>query len=324
LVYRSVGKDLNKLVRLFVGALLPLTGLVFMASTATAAAQPRLGSALNFTVLAGSTITSTGPTVITGNLGLSPGTAVTGFPPGKVTGAMHVADANAGKAKTDLVQAYTDAKNALTTVDMTGKDLGGKNLTPGVYAFSSAAALTGILTLHGGGVYIFKVGSALTVAASSRVLVKGGANACSIWWQVGTSATLLAASNLQGNLMAQDDITLVAGASILDGRALARTGALTLAASHITPPSGACNTSGGGSGGKAKPTPRPSASPSGEERGEHQSESAERKSTPTPTHSLAPKPPVTGVQTPFIPKPPTTGVQTPYLPIAGGLAVVLL
>ncbi len=312
---------MNKLVRLFVGALLPLTGLVFMASTATAAAQPRLGSALNFTVLAGSTITSTGPTVITGNLGLSPGTSVIGLNPGGpgvVTGAMHVADANAGGAKTDLVKAYTDAKNALTTKDMTGKDLGGKNLTPGVYAFSSAAQLTGTLTLHGGGVYIFKIGSALTVAASSKVKVAGGANACSIWWQVGTSATLLAASNLQGNLMAQDSITLVAGASILDGRALARTGALTLAASHITPPSGACNTSG------AKPTPRPSASPSGEERGEHQSESAERKSTPTPTHSLAPKPPVTGVQTPFIPKPPTTGVETPYLPIAGGLAVVLL
>ena len=126
-----------------------------------AATQPRLGTALNFTVLAGSAITNTGPTVITGNLGLDPGTAssVTGFPPGSVTGVKHTADAVALQAKNDLVTAYTDAATAPTTSNLTGKNLGGKNLTPGVYTFSSSAQLTGSLTLSGNGVFIFRIGT---------------------------------------------------------------------------------------------------------------------------------------------------------------------
>ena len=214
-------------------------------AAAFAATQPRLGTALNFAVLAGSTITNTGPSVITGNLGLSPGTAssVTGFPPGSVTGTQHTADAVALQAKNDLVTAYTDAANAPTTSDLTGKDLGGMNLTPGVYTFSSSAQLTGPLTLSGNGVFIFKIGSTLTTASNSTVLLRNGAQACAVYWQVGSSATLGSATQFQGNLMALTSITMVTGANILTGRALARNAALTLDTNRITPPAGTCTAS---------------------------------------------------------------------------------
>ena len=196
-------------------------------AAAFAATQPRLGTALNFAVLAGSTITNTGPSVITGDLGLSPGTAVPGFPPGSVTGTQHITDAVALQAQNDLVTAYTDAANAPTTSDLTGKDLGGKNLTPGVYSFSSSAQLTGPLTLSGNGVFIFKIGSTLTTASNSVVLLRNGAQACAVYWQVGSSATLGTATQFQSNLMALSSITMTTGASILTGRALARNAALT-------------------------------------------------------------------------------------------------
>ena len=214
-------------------------------ASAFAATQPRLGTALNFTVLAGSAITNTGPTVITGNLGLDPGTAssVTGFPPGSVTGVKHTADAVALQAKNDLVTAYTDAATAPTTSDLTGTNLGGKNLTPGVYTFSSSAQLTGSLTLSGNGVFIFRIGSTLTTASNSVVLLRNGAQACAVYWQVGSSATLGSATQFQGNLMALTSITMVTGANILKGRALARNGALTLDSNRITPPAGACSVS---------------------------------------------------------------------------------
>jgi type VI secretion system secreted protein VgrG len=213
-------------------------------AAAFAATQPRLGTALNFAVLAGQTITSAGNpgTVITGNLGLSPGNAssVTGFPPGIVTGTQHAADAVALQAQTDLVTAYNDAKNSPTTSDLTGKDLGGKNLTPGVYSFSSSAQLTGPLTLSGNGVFIFKIGSTLTTASNSSVLLRNGAQACAVYWQVGSSATLGTATQFQGNLMALSSITMTTGANILTGRALARNAALTLDTNRITPPAGTC------------------------------------------------------------------------------------
>jgi hypothetical protein len=213
-------------------------------ATAFAATQPRLGTALNFAVLAGQTITNTGPTVITGNLGLSPGTAssVTGFPPGSVTGTQHTADAVALQAQNDLVTAYTDAATSPTTSNLTGQNLGGKNLTPGVYSFSSSAQLTGSLTLSGNGVFIFRIGSTLTTASNSVVLLRNGAQACAVYWQVGSSATLGSATHFQGNLMALTSITMVTGANILTGRALARNGALTLDTNRITPPAGTCTT----------------------------------------------------------------------------------
>jgi len=209
---------------------------------AFAATQPRLGTALNFTVLAGQTITNTGPSVITGNLGLSPGNAssVTGFPPGQVTAVKHAADAVALQAKNDLVTAYNDAATAPVTSNLSGKDLGGMNLTPGVYKYSSSAQLTGPLTLSGNGVFIFKIGSTLTTASNSTVLLRNGAQACAVYWQVGSSATLGSATQFQGNLMALTSITMVTGANILTGRALARNAALTLDTNRITPPAGTC------------------------------------------------------------------------------------
>jgi hypothetical protein len=211
-------------------------------AAAFAATQPRLGTALNFAVLAGSAIPNTGPTVITGDLGLSPGTAssVTGFPPGTVTGIQHTADAVALQAQTDLVTAYTDAATSPSTSDLTGQDLGGQNLTPGVYTFSSAAQLTGPLTLSGNGVFIFQIGSTLTTASNSVVNLSNGAQACAVYWQVGTSATLGSTTQFQGNLMALSSITMNTGANILTGRALARNGALTLDTNRITPPAGTC------------------------------------------------------------------------------------
>jgi type VI secretion system secreted protein VgrG len=230
--------------------LLVLITAVIVASwpaAALAATQPRLGTALNFTVLAGQTITNTGPTVITGNLGLSPGNAssVTGFPPGSVTGTQHAADAVALQAKNDLVTAYNDASSAPRTSDLTGQNLGNKNLTPGVYTFSNSAQLTGPLTLSGNGVFIFRIGSTLTTASASSVLLRNGAQACAVYWQVGSSATLGTTTQFQGNLMALESITMNTGANILTGRALARNAALTLDTNRITPPAGTCTASTG-------------------------------------------------------------------------------
>jgi len=208
-------------------------------TAAFAATQPRLGTALNFAAIAGSTITNTGPTVIKGNVALNPGSAITGFPPG-ISAVRNIADANAVKAKTDLVTAFTDAASAPSTSNLTGKNLGGLNLTAGVYSFSSSAQLTGKLTLSGTGVFIFRIGSALTTATASAVLLRNGAQACAVYWEVGSSATLGSATQFQGNLMALTSITMVTGANIITGRAMARNGALTLDTNQITPPSGTC------------------------------------------------------------------------------------
>jgi Ice-binding-like len=233
---------------LFTGALVALSPLDAFAATA-----PNLGTALNFTVLAGSTITNTGSSVITGNLGLDPGSSVTGFPPGTVTGVTHISDAVALQAKNDLSTAYTEAANAPVTSDMTGLDLGGKNLTPGVYKFDSSAQLTGPLTLSGNGIYIFQIGSSLTTASNSVVLTTNGAQACGVFWQVGSSATLGSATHFQGTLMALTSISMVTGASIVSGRAMALNAAVTLDDNVITPPVGTCTvgSGGGGSGGGA-------------------------------------------------------------------------
>jgi hypothetical protein len=208
-------------------------------AAAFAATQPALGTALNYAVLAGQTITNTGPSVIAGHLGLDPGSSVTGFPPGSVIGVPDISSATSLQAKNDLVTGYTDAANAPSTSNLSTQDLGGKKLTPGVYTFSSSATLTGSLTLSDNGVFIFQIGSALTTESYSTVLLQNGAQACAVFWQVRSSATLGSYSRFQGNLMALSSITMVTGAN-LTGRALARNGALTLDTNNITPPSGTC------------------------------------------------------------------------------------
>jgi len=187
-----------------------------------------LGSDVTYTVLAGSTVTNTGPTIIFGNVGVSPGTAVTGFPPGAVTGggALHAADGSAGQAQIDLTTAYLNAAGQAATATVSG-DLGGQTLTSGVYKSTSSLGITGTLTLSGPGFFIFQIGTALTTASGSHVVLIGGARAANIFWQVGSSATLGTTSTFSGTILAQASVTLTTGA-VLDGRALARTGAVTL------------------------------------------------------------------------------------------------
>ena len=208
-------------------------------ATALAATDPGLRTAGQFAVLSGTpNITNTGPTWISGQVGISPGCAVTGFPPG-VSGAQHKCDAVSLKAKTDLAAAYTRAMNAPCpgTNNFTGVNLGGKTLVPGVYCQTTAPTLTGTLTLNGSGVYIFQIGSTLITATGARVVLIGGAQPCEIFWQVSSSATLHVSTSFVGNIMALTSIAMQTGAT-LEGRALARNGAVTLDTNRIIQPGG--------------------------------------------------------------------------------------
>ncbi len=206
------------------------------ASSARAATPVPLGTAEPFAVLAGSTVTNTGPTVVNGDLGLSPGTSVTGFPPGTVNGSQHVTDAVAGQAQTDLTTAYDNAAGQAPTGTVSA-DLGGQRLAPGVYRSASSLGLTGALTLDAQGnanaVFIFQAGSTLTTASASSVNLVNGAQACNVFWQVGSSATLGTASSFRGSILALSSITVTTGATV-DGRVLARNAAVTLDTNTIT------------------------------------------------------------------------------------------
>ncbi|MHB8684629.1 MAG: ice-binding family protein [Dehalococcoidia bacterium] len=210
----------------------PLAALL-SASGALAATAPNLGSAASFAILAGTTVTNTGSTTINGSLGVSPGSAVTGFPPGTVTGGtIHAADAVALQAQNDVITAYNALAGQACTGNKTGIDLGGLTLTPGVYCFSSSAQLTGTLTLDAQGnsaaVFIFQIVSALNTAPGSSVQVINGGTGCNVYWQVGSSATLGTTTAFQGNILALTSIALQTGASLSPGRALARNGATTM------------------------------------------------------------------------------------------------
>src|SRR6202165_698385 len=236
---------MNKIQRPVIALSIVVSAFVLGAwpMAALPATQPRLGTATSFAVLAGSTITNTGSTVIHGAIGLSPGTAVTGFPPGSAT-SKHKTDAVAGQAKTDLVTTYNDLASWGATRSMTGLNLGGRTLTAGVYTFSSSAQLTGTLTLSGNGIFIFQMGSTLTTASNSSVLLTNGAQGCGVFWKVGSSATLGTGTQFKGTIVAMTSITMVTGASILPGRALARNGAVTLDSNLINMPTGGCSATG--------------------------------------------------------------------------------
>jgi Ice-binding-like len=217
---------------------------VVLGSAAVLSSPPIAEAQLSsFAVLAGSTVTNTAtPTIVTGNLGVSPGSAVTGFPPGIVTGgSIHQDDAVAASAQSDLTTLYNSLAGTGCNSNLTGQDLGGKTLTPGVYCFSTSAQLTGTLTLDAQGdpnaVFVFQIGSTLTTASASSVLLINGASSCNVFWQIGSSATLGTGTSLAGTIAALTSITLNTGAS-LSGRALARNGAVTLDDNNVAVCSG--------------------------------------------------------------------------------------
>ena len=218
-----------------------------------------LGTAGSFAVLAGSTATNTGPSILTGDLGVSPGNAITGFPPGTVIGATHAADAVALQAQNDLTTAYNTLAGLAVTQTLTGYDLGGMSLVPGVYFYSSSAQLTGNLTLNAKGnpnaLFVFQIGSTLTTASNSLVNVINGGNDCNVYWQIGSSATLGTTTSFVGHILALTSITMNTGATILDGSALARNGAVTLQSNTITCCSSDQGGGNGGGGGNGVPEP---------------------------------------------------------------------
>jgi hypothetical protein len=234
-------------------------GLTMLARACSVHAQaPSLGGAASFAVLGGSTVTNTGPTVIggtaanPGNVGLSPGSAVTGFPPGILTGpgaTFQIGDAIAIQAQIDLTTAYNTLAGKPATANLTGLNLGGLTLTPGVYSFSSAAQLTGALTLNGLGnpnsVFIFNIASSLTTSSASVVSLINGAQGGHVFWRVGSSATLGTTSSFTGDILANTSITLNTGATIICGAALASHGAVTLDTNTIA----LCNLIAAGAGG---------------------------------------------------------------------------
>jgi hypothetical protein len=196
-----------------------------------------LGSASSFEVLGSSTVTNTGSTTVAGDLGVSPGTAVTGFPPGIVTGGtIHTNDAPASQAQSGVTIAYNNLSGRACDTDLSGQDLGGRTLVPGVYCFSTSAQLTGNLTLDAQGssdaVFIFQVGSTLTTASASSVSLINNASPCNVFWQVGSSATFGTNTAFKGNVIALSSITATTGTN-LNGRALARTGAVTLDTNNV-------------------------------------------------------------------------------------------
>ncbi len=230
-----------------------------------------LGKAGSFAALAGSTVTSTGLTTLNGDLGVSPGSSLTGFPPGKVNGTIHATDPTAAQAQADLTAAYNDAAGRQPPQALPA-DVGGQTLAPGVYKTGATPALglTGTLTLDGQGnrnaVFVIQVGSALTTAVASHVNLIGRAQAGNVFWQIGSSATLGTSSTFAGSILALTSISIDSGVT-LNGRALARNGAVTLIDDTITVPTQA-------------PTPTPTP-------------------TPSPTPGPSPPPPVGGGRTGF-------------------------
>jgi hypothetical protein len=263
---------------------------IAMQPAGAALAPVGLGTAGSFAVLAGSTVTNTDASRIFGDLGVSPGTAVTGFPPGIVFGSTHLADGVAGGAQSDLTTAYNVAAG-LSPTDPAGSAIGaGQTLTPGVYNAPSSLAVSGTLTLDAQGnaaaVFVFQAPSTLITASATDVILTNGAQACNVFWQVGSSATLGTGTHFQGNILALASITVMTGDTIV-GRALASTAAVTLDDDTIIRPG--CMTT----------SPTPTATVTG-------TATITGTATATPTTTGTATPTTTGTATPT-----TTGTATP-------------
>jgi len=225
-------------------AALAALALLGCATTATWAQPVSLGAAADFSVVAASAITNTGPTILTGDLGISPNDAssVTGFTfstppgPGTLIGTAHFADAVALAAQNAVTTAYNELA-ALPCGTVISADLGGMTLTPGVYCSGSSMGLTGTVTLDAQGdpdaAFVFQIGSTLTTASNAIVSVINGGQSCNVFWQIGSSATLGTGTAFIGSMLALETITLTTG-SLADGRVLARTGAVTLDSSTVS------------------------------------------------------------------------------------------
>ena len=289
---------------------LPCLILAGAAFALTPATQPAfaigssvgLGTTSSYSVLAGQTVTNTGPSTLSGSAGVHPGTAVVGFPPGKVGGVIHAADAQALQAKADLKTAYDDAAGQAANATV-GAQLGGRTLVPGVYKAPSSTQLTGSLTLDAkgdpGAVFIFQVGAGLTTASSSRVVLLNDAQSCHVFWQVGTSATLGSSTRFVGTIMALTSISLKTGARI-EGRALARNGSVTLdnnvltdtkcATTPTTKPSSAASTSNAKPTSTAKPsTAKPTSAQSATVKATAKAPSKPSASTPVTSNRNTPR-----------------------------------
>jgi hypothetical protein len=220
-----------------------LVCLAFAAVPIAANASPvGLGTAQSFVVLSGAGVTNTGPSVLNGDLGVSPGTSLSGFgPPAVVNGATHDNDAVASGAEADLTTAYNVAAGQPVPPanELTGVDLGGLTLGPGAYGYSTSAQLTGQLTLDAHGnpnaQFVFVIGTTLTTATASSVVLTDGASPCNVYWKVGSSATLGTSTAFEGNLLALTSVSLDESATVL-GRVLARNGEVTLIDDVLTKP----------------------------------------------------------------------------------------
>lgn len=225
----------------FAGVILAVA-LALAVPVAAQAAPVNLATAKPFVALAGATVTNTGPSVLNGDLGVAPGTALTGFGlPAVVNGATHDNDAVAGQAQSDLTNAYNVAAGQPVSPadDLSGTDLGNRTLTAGAYRYTSSALLTGPLTLDAQGdpnaQFVFLIGAELTTESASSVVLINGASPCNVYWQVGSSATLGTTTAFEGNLMALTSISLNNGASVV-GRVLARNGQISLINNVLTRP----------------------------------------------------------------------------------------
>jgi hypothetical protein len=224
---------------------------------AAQASAVNLGTVSPFVVLGGSTVTNEGSSVLNGDLGLSPGSSITGFNEAVVNGVTHDGDAVAAQAQADLTTAYnvTAGQPISPGNDLTGTDLGGLKLTAGAYGFSTSAQLTGQLTLDAQGdpnaQFVFVIGSTLTTASASSVVLVNGASPCNVYWKIGSSATLGSTTSFAGNLMSLASISVNNGVTVV-GRLLAREGAVTLINDVLSTPN--CAT-----GSTPTPTPTPTA-----------------------------------------------------------------
>lgn len=213
---------------------------LLIAFSAQTQAAVSLGTAANFGVLSADTITNTGLTTVIGNIGVQPGSAITGFfgtvendGPGTFTGSSHQGDSTAMQAQADALQAYNDLQALPISTTLADPELGGLTLAPGVYVLGSAG-LTGTLTLDGIGDYVFRIDTTLITAVSSMVNLINGAEAANVFWAVGTAVTLGNQTDFEGNIIASSDITLNTGA-ILDGRIISLNGAVTMISNTIVP-----------------------------------------------------------------------------------------